>query len=304
MTLSHPVLTPLTPLTPLTLTLLTLLDLWSGGAAILRLRQGDPPPDRALPFVGTTLALTGLIALGLLVLRVLVTHDRWQLFESHVDGLLLAMLVISVGLLALWRQERMRPLAAFALPLLGLLAAWGVCASIWTYRPFDPAPPGSLGSHAIGTAEGWWNIIHLIGAYGGLGCSAVAAAAAGLYLTLRRRLRTKRDLGGLDRVPSLERLEALVRHAAALGFVLMTLGVVSGLVELRHGSTPMGSDWWFSPKFLLGMAAWAMYGIVVSGPILTAIRGPRAAWLTILGFVLLMTTLALAVAWPMEGGAS
>ena len=128
--------------------------------------------------------------------------------------------------------------------------------------------------------------MHLAGVYlGTLGC-AVAAVAGAMYLFVERQLKAKRNPRGLLRLASLERLERLIVQSATLGFALLTLGLVSGVVILwdRHDL----AGWWASPKVLLATAAWAVYALVMNVRIATMFRGRRAAWLAIGGLVLLL----------------
>ena len=86
--------------------------------------------------------------------------------------------------------------------------------------------------------------------------------------------------------------------AATLGFGLLSLGLIAGLIIItsNDGATRLGPGWWHSPKVLLSVAAWLLYALVLNVRHGTRFRGARAAWLSIAGLALLLTTLAIVTA--------
>lgn len=275
--------------TNLTLVMLTLVGVAASGVALRRLRatmrlaaggnelsglgNTDRPSKRGLNLL---VAVMSIGAAALLFYRWRWVGDGGSPLAAHVDGLLLiSALLAGVGLYVQSRP-RLGGLAAFYLPVLTLLLAWAVCASAWTYRPF-----------AIDTLHPVWRAVHLSGVYlGTLGC-AVAAVAGGMYLFVQGQLKSKANPRGLSRLASLESLERLVQHAAMLGFGLLTLGLVSGVV-IQLEAEALDAGWWHSPKVILAFAAWAVYAVVMNVRVATVFRGRRAAWLAIGGFVLLL----------------
>src|SRR5690606_12443076 len=125
------------------------------------------------------------------------------------------------AILFIQARPRLFGLSAFALPLLVLILAWAICASAWTYRPFD-----------LQTLHPVWRAVHLGGVYLGTLSAAVAAIAGGMYLYVRSRLKRKAGLTSAVRLASLETLESLNIRAATLGFLLLTVGLASGAVIL------------------------------------------------------------------------
>ncbi|MEM7625917.1 MAG: cytochrome c biogenesis protein CcsA [Planctomycetota bacterium] len=276
-------------MTNLTLVALTLVGVAASGVALRRLRitmrlatsggeletnaKAGRPSKRGL---NALVVLMGVGAGLLLFYRWRWVGEGGSPLAAHVDGLLLiATLLACVGLYVQSRP-RLGGLAAFYLPVLTLLLAWAVCASAWTYRPF-----------AMDTLNPVWRAIHLGGVYlGTLGC-AVAAVAGGMYLFVQRQLKNKTNPRSLSRLASLESLERLVQHAAMLGFGLLTLGLISGVV-IQQQADALAEGWWHSPKVVLAFAAWALYAVVMNVRVATVFRGRRAAWLAIGGFVLLL----------------
>lgn len=207
-----------------------------------------------------------LVGLGVLVWHS-VDRGSWLPLEDNFDtliwlGLLLALFVLYV--------QRMRPLGGldwFVMPIVILLL---VSAAVFgRTRPHE----------YVGTA---WNRTHYITAYGGALAFAVAGAVGTMYLIVSRRLRAKTAVAGPN-LGSLERLEHLTFVSVTLGFALFTIGLITGLVEMRHRETQPAKIW-------LGVSAWLVYAIVLHSPINPSFRGRKTAVLSVVGFLLMVGT--------------
>jgi ABC-type transport system involved in cytochrome c biogenesis permease subunit len=74
--------------------------------------------------------------------------------------------------------------------------------------------------------------------------------------------------------------------AVSLGFALLTVGIITGAIEMIHqGKTT--SPW----KVALTGCVWLVYAVVLHAPINPIFRGRRAAVLSVVGFVLMIGTL-------------
>ena len=123
-----------------------------------------------------------------------------------------------------------------------------------------------------------------------------------MYLIANARLRSK-DLKRAGPGPvlgSLERLEHLTLVAVALGFALLTIGAVTGLARVAKspGETSLGDHWFLNPKVLMAMVVWLIYAVVLHSPINPSFRGKKVAILSVVGFVLMIGTLAAAQLVP------
>ena len=97
---------------------------------------------------------------------------------------------------------------------------------------------------------------------------------------------------------SLERLERLTMTAVTLGFALLTVGIVTGAFEMvRRGrpTTPL--------KVGLTVGGWLVYAVVLHAPINPVFRGRRAAWLSVVGFALMVGAVVVAQLAGGGGGA-
>jgi ABC-type uncharacterized transport system permease subunit len=116
-----------------------------------------------------------------------------------------------------------------------------------------------------------------------------------MFLLASRRLRHKTPAQG-PALGSLERLERITFSSVTLGFALLTVGAITGLVEMvaEKKSTPL-------PKLVMALAVWLVYAIVLHAPINPSFRGRRAAILSVFGLVLTLGTLV-AVQYVPTGG--
>jgi ABC-type uncharacterized transport system permease subunit len=112
-----------------------------------------------------------------------------------------------------------------------------------------PAPPGSA----------LWSHLHVLLASGGLALLGVAGAAGLLYLVHHRAIKRHR-VARQSALPSLESLDRANALALALGFLLLSLGVVTGVlwVETREGRL-----WPGGLHANATLAAWLAYSALV-----------------------------------------
>ncbi|MGB0767766.1 MAG: cytochrome c biogenesis protein CcsA [Phycisphaeraceae bacterium] len=258
----------------------TLASLAAAVLVARHLRDGKPDARPILPQAALLGGVT-LACLGLLIYRVAAVHQAWVPVQAHVDGLLLIALLLAPSILYIQTRPRLFGLSLFALPLLALILAWGVCAALWTYRAFD------MDSFAPA-----WKLFHLAVTYVGLLGCGLGAAGGAMYLFVQGRLKAKAGLGQVNPMASLETLETLILRAATLGFVLLTLSLVSGFIMVTQATeaTSIGAAWWASLKVWLAASAWAVYAVLINVRTFTSFRGRRAAWLAIAGLVLVLAT--------------
>lgn len=268
------------PATSIPLILATLATAVAFVLSVRRVRLAEEARPGAWPIY---LLVGGAAVLCAAVLgwRVLVVHKQWQPVQAHVDGLLLIVALLGAATIYIMGRPRLFGLSLFVLPVLGLMQLWGVCASLWTYRPFR-----------LETFEPAWVVFHTVATYLGLLGCVLGAAGGAMYLYVQGRLKNKAHLGQVNPMASLETLETLIIRAATLGFVLLTLSLVSGLVIVTQADDPtsLGRAWWGSPKVWLAAAAWGVYAVLINVRSFSSFRGRRAAWMAIAGLVLVLAT--------------
>ena len=89
------------------------------------------------------------------------------------------------------------------------------------------------------------------------------------------------------RLPSLDQLEQVNVFAIGLGFGLLTVGLSVGLVVSRL----LRGVWWSGdPKEILSATLWVCYLVLWLARVRATMRGRRVAWLSVLGFALVLFT--------------
>jgi ABC-type uncharacterized transport system permease subunit len=127
---------------------------------------------------------------------------------------------------------------------------------------------------------GAWPHAHVLLAAAGFSALAVASVAGLGYLLKERALKSKRGRG--IELPSLESLDRLGYLGLAIGFPLLTLGVVTGFGWVQA----QGSSLW-TRHATLSIIAWIVYFVPVASRLVQGRRGRGTARSLVLGFLVL-----------------
>ncbi|MFM7323014.1 MAG: cytochrome c biogenesis protein CcsA, partial [Armatimonadota bacterium] len=195
---------------------------------------------------------------------------------------LLALLVVVAYLLAdaVWRISAAGPFALGIGFLLVLLA--GIQPDTGVHSGHHPL----LEENAVS--------LHILAMLSAFAAFALAFTVAVLYLIERRILRSKDGLAWRRRLPPLGLLEKASLALVALGFPLLTLGILSGVVRAAGGG--MGPGWWMDPKTVLALVLWGVYGLFLMSRLLLRWTAQRAAWILVAGLVLCAAVLVVPTA--------
>ncbi|MHC4741294.1 MAG: cytochrome c biogenesis protein CcsA [Planctomycetota bacterium] len=121
------------------------------------------------------------------------------------------------------------------------------------------AEPASAALHVASTP---WAIAHAIAMILGGASLMLATATAALYLFSRKKLKQKKVLAVLGRVPNIQKLEQMNIFGLKASFVLMTFGLTTGLglsFSLRLGPR----DWITDSKTVLIAGVWILLGLTL-----------------------------------------
>ncbi len=128
--------------------------------------------------------------------------------------------------------------------------------------------------------SGAWSHAHVLLSAAGFSFLALASLAGVAYLAVERALKHKSPW--LPGLPSLESLDRTEHFTLAVGFPLLTLGVITGFV---WGFDRSLSPW--TPHTLWLLLAWSVYLLPVSSRVLRHQHGDRPARGVVLGFLVL-----------------
>jgi ABC-type transport system involved in cytochrome c biogenesis permease subunit len=157
--------------------------------------------------------------------------------------------IVAVYLIVgLW--PRLRFLGAFASPVLFAIGVFALMPNLDAKHGGRPELPAA------------WTSVHaalMSLSYGAFGLSAVAAL---MYLTQERNLKFHKLSAVFSLMPPIQRLEAVAGRLLAAGFVLLTLGLASGVVDLAHINNP--HSYRGDPKIVWSIGVWLLYlGLIV-----------------------------------------
>lgn len=194
-----------------------------------------------------------------------------NLYESLV---FFSWCIVLLYLLWEWRL-RSKVIGAFAMPFAFLFIAYAA----FTSDRIDPLIP-ALQSN--------WLHIHVITCFLSYASFAISCGVSIMYLWgLRRQEKGKMDASIAAWFPSLDSLDALVYKTIAIGFPLLTLGIVTGSAWANYA---WGSYWSWDPKETWSLITWFVYAVFLHARLVRERRGKEMAVLSIIGFAAVLFT--------------
>lgn len=142
-------------------------------------------------------------------------------------------------------------------------------------------------SEPHGLAATPWAVAHGVAMVLAGASIAFATSTAVLYLLGRRKLKRKEVMQVLGRVPNIEKLEQMNLLAVRVAFVLITIGLASGLgltSMLRTGLVA----WLTDPKVVCTIAAWALLAAILVLNRLLLLKSNMRAGMTFAAFLFVL----------------
>ena len=249
-------------------------------------------------YVLTSRAIAG--ALGpLLLLAAFVAHGCSIVARSLAGGTVavttdyealsfFALMVVGVYL-AVQRRYRLPAVGAVVAPL-----AFSVTLGAFAFYSGVRDLPPNLRSV--------WLPVHVMLAFAGNAVLALAFCVSLVYLFHKRQLKEKRVGPLVRRLPSLETLDQLNYRVLMWGFVLLTLGIVSGALWGKHS---WGRFWSWEEREVFSLIVWLLYAGLLEARVVIGWRGRRAATVTIVGFAVVLVSFVFGhVLFPGKHGGS
>jgi ABC-type uncharacterized transport system permease subunit len=145
-------------------------------------------------------------------------------------------------------------------------------------------------SEAQAVAATPWAIAHGIAMILSGAAAMLATATAVLYLLGRRKLKQKKVLQVIGRVPNIESLERMNLFGLKACFVLMTFGLAGGVgLAATSASLNMTAvDWLTDPKIVLITLAWLLLGSILALWRTVKLREKTIAYVTLVAFALIL----------------
>ncbi len=172
------------------------------------------------------------------------------------------------------RRYGIRVLGAFVLPVALMLMFSGSLLE----KEITPLVPA---------LKSRWLFFHTTFAFLGDAAFVVTFTGGIMYLIQERQLKRRQPGLLYHRLPSLEVLDRLNYHSLTIGFVCLTLGIITGAVWADFA---WGSYWSWDPKETWSLITWFIYAALLHARLTVGWRGRKAAWLAIVGFAAVLFT--------------
>jgi cytochrome c-type biogenesis protein CcsB len=173
-----------------------------------------------------------------------------------------------------WRYQ-VKNFGAFVAPLIAVL----MLIAAFSSQEIIPLPPA---------LQSFWLPVHASIAIMANGFMALAFCGGVMYLIQEREIKKKRFGLFYDRLPSLEALDNLNQHCLAVGFPLLTLGIITGSIWAKQA---WGAYWQWDPKETWSLITWLIYAAILHQRLTVGWRRRRAAIMAIVGFSAVLFTL-------------
>jgi cytochrome c-type biogenesis protein CcsB len=233
----------------------------------------------AFRFEGLGKVATGCLLAGV-VLETAAIGMRW--YESYqlgigrvpltnlYESLVFFAWTVAVLYLILEKKYNIRAVGAFVTPFPFLIMAYA------SLNPNDIQP-------LVPALKSNWLISHVVTCFVGYAAFAVSFGVSFLYLFKVRAERIAAKSPGfiLGYVPDSGTLDEIGYKTIAIGYPLLTIGIVTGAF---WANVAWGTYWSWDPKETWSLIVWFIYAAYLHARITRGWRGARAAVLSIVGF--------------------
>lgn len=140
---------------------------------------------------------------------------------------------------------------------------------------------------------------HVLAILLGFSAFTLAFCLSILYLAQSRLLKAKRRWSLFNRLPPLESIATASHWLAALGFSMLTLGIITGAIAAPDH---WERAWYFDPRTLISLIAWAIYAAYIGASMGMGWRGRRTTYFLIAGYLAVLVAFIASLAWPKNVG--
>jgi cytochrome c-type biogenesis protein CcsB len=181
---------------------------------------------------------------------------------------------IAVVFLALSFKYKLKILGIYAAPLI----------SLTMIAAYQMPKPAALNPQLF---KSWWLAAHIVTVFLGNAAFALACGLGILYLLQERAIKGKTRGFFYSRLPSLDLLDTSGYACIVVGFSLVTIGLITGVV---YAKAVWGRFWSWDPKEVWSVITWVFYAALLHERLMVGWRGERAAIMAIIGFGVLLFT--------------
>lgn len=170
----------------------------------------------------------------------------------------------------------------FRLRVLGVYAAPLACFAmvVVSMLPREPTQAKTL-------LNSFWLISHIVTIFLGEAAFCLACGVGVMYLLQERAIKSKSPGFFFKRLPSLERLDTAGYACIIIGFTLVTMGFITGLV---YAKSVWGRLWSWDPKEVWSAITWLFYAALLHVRLSAGWGGRKAAIMAIVGMAFILFT--------------
>jgi len=185
--------------------------------------------------------------------------------------------IVLLYLLMQWRLKN-SSIGVFVLPVAFLIMAYASIAPGINNR-IEPLIP-ALQSN--------WLTSHVLTCFLGYAAFTVAFALGLMFFVKKAAgADASRSSIFIRLLPTEYQMDELMYSCAALGFIFLTLGIVTGSVWAHYA---WGSYWSWDPKETWSLITWLIYAVMLHVRLVRGWRGQRMAIMAIVGFACVLFT--------------
>ncbi len=232
---------------------------------------------------GLFLLLAGFICHTATIASAFVQAGHFPATNLH-ETLSLSGWAMAIVFLVLHYRYNLKILGVYAAPFIALIMV------IVSQVPDKPAETSEV-------FKSFWLVSHVTVIFLGEAAFALACGIGILYLIQEDSIKSKKNRFFFKRLPSLDLLDSTGYACIVVGFTLLTLGLITGLV---YAKSVWGRFWSWDPKEVWSGIAWLFYAALLHERLAVGWRGRKSAIMAIVGFAVLAFTF-LGVNFFMEG---
>ena len=228
------------------------------------------------------MTLIGFIAQSIaLIIRWKISYDlgigHAPMTNFYESMIFFAWTVVFLYLLMEHRLKN-RSIGVFVMPAAFLMMAYASIAPGISNR-IEPLIP-ALQSN--------WLTSHVLTCFMGYAAFTVTFALGIMFFARRVASYASSGVRGLiHMLPSEDQIDELIYSCAALGFIFLALGIVTGSVWAHYA---WGSYWSWDPKETWSLITWLTYAVMLHVRLVRGWRGVRMAIMAIIGFACVLFT--------------
>jgi cytochrome c-type biogenesis protein CcsB len=195
-----------------------------------------------------------------------------NLYESLI---FFAWTVILLYCLVEWRTKN-KSIGVFITPIAFLAMA---------YASYSPSISSRI-QPLVPALQSNWLITHVVTCFFGYAAFALAFVMSIMYLTKKAK-ESKKESIFVKLLPRPAILDDLAYQMVVIGFLLLTLGIITGSVWAHSA---WGSYWSWDPKETWSLITWLVYAAMLHSRMVRGWRGKRLAIFSIFGFCCVLFT--------------